>query len=401
MGPLSVALVSREYPPDVYGGAGVHVEYLARELRKLTPTRVHCFGGPRAETDVDAYAAWEALAGGDPYRAALRTLSTDLAIVPALEGADVVHTHTWYANFAGHLAKLVHQVPHVMTSHSLEPLRPWKEEQLGGGYRLSCFIEKTAIEAADAVIAVSRGMKADILATYPAVRPERVHVVHNGIDPDEYHPTPETEALRRYGIDASRPYVVFVGRITRQKGVVHLLSAARHFTPGTTLVLCAGEPDTPEIAVEVRSLVAELEAMSVPVIWIEQMLARSEVIQILAHARAFVCPSVYEPFGIVNVEAMACGVPVIASAVGGIPEIVDDGKTGFLVRFEAAKGASAGPEDPSLFARDIAQRVNELVGSPERARAMGAAGRTKAVDEFSWAEVAKKTLSLYASLTGH
>lgn len=397
---LRAALVTREYPPDVYGGAGVHVEYLARELARLISVSVHCFGAPRSEPSVRAYAAWEALAGGEPYRAALRTLSTDLAIATGLDAVDLVHTHTWYANFAGHLAKLIHRVPHVMTSHSLEPLRPWKEEQLGGGYRLSCFIEKTAIEAADAVIAVSHGMRSDILSTYPSVSPERVHVIHNGIDPDEYFPTRETDALRRYGIDPARPYVVFVGRITRQKGVVHLLSAARHFSPGTTLVLCAGEPDTPEIALEVRRLVGELEARNEPVIWIEQMIARPEVIQILAHARAFVCPSVYEPFGIVNVEAMACGVPVVASAVGGIPEVVEDGRTGLLVRFAAAEGASAGPADPEAFARDLGAAVNTLIDSPDRARAMGEAGRARALAEFSWAEVAKRTVSLYASLLG-
>lgn len=396
--PLRVALVTREYPPDVYGGAGVHVEYLARELRKLLELRVHCFGLPRSDPGVDAHPHWDALSGDEPYGAALRTVSTDLAIAARLGDAQLVHTHTWYANFAGHLAQLIHGVPHVMTSHSLEPLRPWKEEQLGGGYRLSCFIEKTAIEAANAVIAVSRGMRNDILATYPGVHPERVHVIHNGIDPDEYHPTAETEALRRYGIDASRPYVVFVGRITRQKGVVHLLAAARHFNPRVTLVLCAGEPDTPEIALEVRRIVAELEEREAPVLWIEQMLDRAEVVQILAHARAFVCPSVYEPFGIVNVEAMACGVPVVASAVGGIPEIVNHDETGYLVEFEPAPGASAGPADPDAFAREIARRVNALVDSPDLAARMGRAGRARALAEFSWHGVAKKTASLYASL---
>jgi starch synthase len=395
---LRAALLTREYPPNVYGGAGVHVEYLARELRALIALSVHCFGEPRSEAGVATYPSWDELSGGEPYLAALRTLSTDLAMAAGLGGVDLVHSHTWYANFAGHLAKLIHGVPHVLTSHSLEPLRPWKEEQLGGGYRLSCQIEKTAIEAADAVIAVSRGMRADILSCYPQVSPDRVHVIHNGIDPDEYHPTRASDALRRYGIDASRPYVVFVGRITRQKGVVHLLSAARHFDPRVTLVLCAGEPDTPEIAAEVRRLVAELEARDAPVLWIEQMIARSEVIQILAHARAFVCPSVYEPFGIVNVEAMACGVPVIASAVGGIPEIVVHDETGFLVHFEPAPGASAGPADPEAFAQALADRVNALVDTPELALAMGRAGRARALAEFSWHQVAKKTAALYASL---
>ncbi|MFO0566888.1 MAG: glycogen synthase [Polyangiaceae bacterium] len=395
---LHVALVSREYPPEVYGGAGVHVEYLARELRRLARVRVECFGRARNEESVRAHPAWDALAGNRPELAALRTMSTDLLVAAGLDGVDLVHTHTWYANFAGHLAKLLYAIPHVMTSHSLEPLRPWKEEQLAGGYRLSCFIEKLAVENADAVIGVSRGMKADILSTYPQVRPERVHVIHNGIDPDEYRPTREVDVLARYGIDPEVPYVVFVGRVTRQKGVVHLLSAARHFTPGTPLVLCAGEPDTPEIAREVRALVAELEARNEPVIWIEQMLARPEVIQILSHARVFVCPSVYEPFGIVNVEAMACGVPVVASKVGGIPEIVDHEKTGYLVDFEPVPGHSQGPRDPERFARDLAAHVNRLLADAALAQRMGENARKRALGEFSWAEVAKKTVELYASL---
>jgi alpha-maltose-1-phosphate synthase len=391
-----IALVTREYPPDVYGGAGVHVEYLSRELRRLTELEVHCFGAPRAEAGVLAHGAWEALAGTAPHLGALRTLSSDLSAAKALEGAALVHTHTWYANFAGHLAKLVYGIPHVMTSHSLEPLRPWKAEQLGGGYRLSCFIEKTAIEAADAVIAVSHGMKADILRTYPGVSDERIYVIRNGIDPDEYRPDPATDALERFGIDPSAPYVAFVGRITRQKGVVHLLDAARKFASGTTLVLCAGEPDTPEIAQEVKSRVAALESAGVPLVWIEQMLSRNEVIQILSHARVFVCPSVYEPFGLVNVEAMACGVPVVASAVGGIPEIVDAPRTGILVPFVV--GASGAPADPERFAGEIAASVNALVADPERARAMGVAGRERAVREFAWSEVAKKTSALYDAL---
>jgi len=396
--PIRAALVSREYPPDVYGGAGVHVEYLARELSKLVDLSVHCFGPPRHEAAVHGHGSWEALAGGKPHLAALRTMATDLAIAGALEGNHIVHTHTWYANFAGHLAKLLYGMPHVMTSHSLEPLRPWKKEQLGGGYELSCFIERTAVEAADAVIAVSRGMRADILRSYPAVAPERVHVIHNGIDPDEYKPTTETSVLQRYGIDPKRPYAVFVGRVTRQKGVVHLLDAAAHFDSSVQLVLCAGEPDTPEIAEEVKSRVHALEAAGGPVIWIEQMLARREIIQILSHARLFVCPSVYEPFGIVNLEAMACGLPVVASAVGGIPEIVQDGITGHLIAFEPAAGASAGPADPDAFARGLAAKVNELSQSPERARVMGEAGRERVVAEFSWNSVAGKTRDLYARM---
>jgi starch synthase len=396
--PIRAALVSREYPPDVYGGAGVHVEYLARELSKLVDLSVHCFGSARHETAVHGHGSWEVLAGGKPHLAALRTMATDLAVAAALEGTDIVHTHTWYANFAGHLAKLLYGTPHVMTSHSLEPLRPWKKEQLGGGYELSCFIERTAVESADAVIAVSRGMRDDILRSYPSVAPERVHVIHNGIDPDEYKATDEATALQRYGVDAKRPYVVFVGRVTRQKGVVHLLDAAAHFDRSVQLVLCAGEPDTPEIAEEVKMRVQSLEAAGAPIIWIEQMLARREIIQILSHATAFVCPSVYEPFGIVNLEAMACGLPVVASAVGGIPEIVQEGVTGHLVSFEPAAGASAGPADPDAFARALAAKVNALALSPDRARAMGEAGRERVVAEFSWNSVAAKTRDLYGRL---
>lgn len=398
--PIRAALVSREYPPDVYGGAGVHVEYLSRELARLVELRVHCFGQERHEDHVIAHPSWDALSGNKPHMGALRTMSTDLLIAASLEGAEIVHTHTWYANFAGHLARQLYGIPHVMTSHSLEPLRPWKEEQLGGGYRLSCAIEKTAVEAADAVVAVSKGMKRDILSTYPAVHADRVHVIHNGIDPDEYRPSPATDVLDRYGIRRDRPYAVFVGRVTRQKGVVHLLEAARHFDRSFQLVLCAGEPDTPEIAEEVRRRVSELEAAGEPLIWIEQMLARSDVVQILSHARLFVCPSVYEPFGIVNLEAMACGVPVVASAVGGIPEIVLDGQTGFLVPFTPASGSTPGPVDPEGFARALADRVNELGKDAARARAMGEAGRARVLSEFSWTEVARKTRDLYAALLG-
>jgi starch synthase len=395
---MKAALVSREFPPYVYGGAGVHVEYLARELGKLGPLEVHCFGAPRSQPGVIAHGSWEALAGGEPHLAALRTLSTDLDVVRQLCDADIVHTHTWYANFAGHLAKLTYRIPHVMTSHSLEPLRPWKEEQLGGGYRISCFIERTAIEAADAVIAVSHGMRADILRTYPAVDPQRVHVIHNGIDPNEYQPDGRTDVLTRFGIDPRKPYAVFVGRITRQKGVVHLLDAARHFVPGLSLVLCAGEPDTPEIAAEVRARVSELEARGVPLVWIEQMLARPEVIQILSHARVFVCPSVYEPFGIVNLEAMACAVPVVASAVGGIPEIVEHGQSGWLVPFEPKPGASQGPKDPERFARDLADKINHLAEHPDQAREQGARGRARVLAQFSWREIARRTHALYQRL---
>lgn len=390
MSELSVSIVTREFPPEVYGGAGVHVEYLTRELERSCRVQVHCFGKQRPPGIATAHPSWAELHGDEPYRAALATLSVDLHVVGSLAGSDVIHTHTWYANFAGHVGKLVHGARHVMTSHSLEPLRPWKAEQLGGGYALSCFIERTAIESADAVIAVSNGMKKDILSVYPNVDEARVHVIENGIDPEEYRPDPKTEVLARLGIDPARPYVVFVGRITRQKGVVHLLEAARQLPHEATLVLCAGEPDTPELATEVRTRVDELMSAGVSLVWIEKMLPRPDLIQILSHARAFVCPSVYEPFGIVNLEAMACGVPVIASAVGGIPEIVVHDQTGWLVPFESS--------DPAGFANDLALRMRELIGDPELGRRMGATGRARVLEKFSWKSVAERTKALYERL---
>jgi len=396
---MKIALLSREYPPEVYGGAGVHVEYLARELAPLVELAVHCFGAQRSMPEVaGAYQPWAALDGDAPELAALRTLSVDLLMAKAVRGTELVHTHTWYANFAGHLAKLMYGVPHVMTSHSLEPLRPWKAEQLGGGYALSSYCEKTSIEAADAVIAVSAGMRKDILAAYPAVDPARVHVIYNGIDPAQFQADPNSDVLRREGIDPNRPYVVFVGRVTRQKGIVHLLEAARYFAPEVELVLCAGEPDTKEMGVEVRALVAELERSRGPVRWIEKMMPRAELIQVLSHARAFVCPSIYEPFGIVNLEAMACGAPVVASAVGGIPEVVEDGKTGFLVHFETDGTPLGAPKDREAFARAFAARVNELVADPARAAAFGKAGRARVEALFSWSSIAKQTANLYRSL---
>jgi alpha-maltose-1-phosphate synthase len=394
-----VALLSREYPPEIYGGAGVHVEYLTRELARLVDVRVHAFGAPRTAPEVAAsYEPWSKLEGSDAYLAALRTLSVNLCMTAGLQGAALAHSHTWYANFAGRLSQLIHGIPHVMTTHSLEPLRPWKSEQLGGGYRLSSFCEQNAIEAADAVIAVSRGMKSDILRVYPAVRDERVHVIHNGIDPDEYRPDPRTDVLERRGIDPREPYVVFVGRITRQKGVVHLLEAAQSFVPSLKLVLCAGEPDTPEIAAEVKSLVSHLEQTRGGVIWIPEMMQRPELIQILSHARAFVCPSVYEPFGIVNLEAMACGAPVVASAVGGIPEIVVDGVTGLLVPLESDGGPHGTPKDRAAFARSFAERVNELALDPALSARMGKAGRERVIEHFSWRSIAEKTAALYETL---
>jgi starch synthase len=344
------------------------------------------------------YEAWQALDGEAPELAALRTLSVDLLMAKAVRGTELVHTHTWYANFAGHLAKLMYGIPHVMTSHSLEPLRPWKAEQLGGGYALSSYCERTSIEAADAVIAVSAGMRKDILAAYPSVDPARVHVIYNGIDPRQFQPDLNTNVLLREGIDPNKPYVVFVGRVTRQKGIVHLLEAARYFAPEVELVLCAGEPDTKEMGAEVRGLVRELERSRGPVRWIEKMMSRPDLIQLLSHARVFACPSIYEPFGIVNLEAMACGAPVVASAVGGIPEVVEDGKTGFLVHFEPDGTPLGAPRDRDAFARAFAARVNELVADPERAKAFGRAGRARVEKTFSWSAIAKQTADLYRSL---
>ncbi|NKQ24117.1 glycogen synthase [Streptomyces galbus] len=383
---MRVGLLTREYPPDVYGGAGVHVEFLARELRSLVDLDVHCWGELTAREKAEGvlrHRPWSALDGAND---ALRTFSVDLSMAAALEGRDLVHSHTWYANLGGHLAKMLHGIPHVMTAHSLEPLRPWKAEQLGGGYTLSGWAERTAVESADAVVAVSGAMRTDILDCYPALDPARVHVVHNGIDTALYRPDHGTDALARIGVDPDRPYVLFVGRITRQKGVPHLLRAVRHLDPATQVVLCAGAPDTPEIDREFRELFEELSRARDGVHWIPRMLPRPEVIQLLTHATVFVCPSVYEPLGIVNLEAMACGTPVVASRVGGIPEVVEDGRTGLLVDLD---------DTGEAFEAALARALDEVTGDPERARRMGEAGRARAVEEFGWDAVARRTVGLY------
>ncbi|MGV9571824.1 glycogen synthase [Streptomyces nigra] len=379
---MRVGLLTREYPPDVYGGAGVHVEFLARELRELVDLEVHCWGEGRT-VGVRRHRPWPVL---DTANDALRTFSVDLAMAAALDGRELIHSHTWYANLAGHLGKLQYGIPHVLTAHSLEPLRPWKAEQLGGGYALSSWAERTAVESADAVIAVSGAMREDILGCYPALDPDRVHVVHNGIDTALYRPDPRTDALARFGLDADRPYVLFVGRITRQKGVPQLLRAVRHIDPAVQVVLCAGAPDTPEIDREFRDLYEELSRVRAGVHWIPQMLPRPEVIQLLTHAAVFVCPSVYEPLGIVNLEAMACGTPVVASRVGGIPEVVEDGVTGLLVP----------PDDD--FEAGLARALDAVAGDPEAARRMGEAGRERAVGEFGWDAVARRTVRLYGEI---
>lgn len=392
---MRVDLLTREYPPEVYGGAGVHVEYLARELRRLADVQVRCFGAPRDGVGVSAYRVPGGLEGAN---AALGVLGVDLEIAAGCEGSDVVHSHTWYANMAGHVAKLLHGVPHVMTTHSLEPLRPWKAEQLAGGYELSRWVERTAVEAADAVIAVSAGMRADVLRCYPEVDPGKVHVIHNGIDTEEYHPDLAPDLIARQNLDPDRPIVLFVGRITRQKGLPHLLHAARAFDPEAQLVLCASAPDTPQIAEEVSGLIDGLKADRSHVHWISEVLPRKELVQLISHAAVFVCPSVYEPMGIVNLEAMACETAVVATATGGIPEVVADGETGILVPIDQVDDGTGTPRNAEKFAGDIAQAVNSLLRDPGRAQAMGKAGRERAVSHFSWTEIAHRTYDLYASL---
>jgi alpha-maltose-1-phosphate synthase len=396
---MRVALLTREYPPEVYGGAGVHVEYLARELVSRVDLTVHCWGADRPDPAVHAHRPWDALAGGEPHLAALQAMSVDLVMAAGVEGADVAHSHTWYAQFGGHLAKLTYGIGHVATVHSLEPLRPWKAEQLGGGYALSSFCERVALEGADAVIAVSEGSKRDILACYPAIDEERVHVVYNGIDTAEYSPDPNTDVLERLGVDPGRPSVVFVGRITRQKGVPLLVRAAAHFDPSAQLVLCAGAPDTPEIGAEVAAGVQQLQSSRDGIFWIDQMLPKTDVIQLLSHATVFACPSIYEPLGIVNLEAMACEAAVVASATGGIVEVVVDAETGFLVPLEQAPG-EIDPIDPDAFARAFAERVNRLIADPELAQMMGQAGRRRVIEHFAWPAIADQTLGVYRSLTG-
>jgi starch synthase len=395
---MRVGLLTREYPPEVYGGAGVHVEYLARELARRVELSVHAWGHPDGTAaPATGHAPWDALTGSAPHLAALRAVSIDLSMTAAVEGVHLVHSHTWYANLAGHLAKLVYGIPHVATVHSLEPLRPWKAEQLGGGYAMSSWCERTALEAADAVIAVSAENRRDILRVYPDVDPARVGVVYNGIDAEEYTADPGVDVLERYGVDPDRPIVLFVGRITRQKGVGHLARAARSIDPAAQVVLCAGAPDTPEIEAEVASLV-EAAAQVRDVRWISGMLTNREKIQMLSHATVFVCPSIYEPLGIVNLEAMACGAAVVGTRTGGIPEVVVEGETGLLVPLEIGDPATREPADPDAFAAGIAERVNELLADPDRARAFGAAGRERAVRAFSWSAIADQVTELYREL---
>lgn len=392
---MRVDMITKEYPPEIYGGAGVHVAELVKALRPHVDVQVRAFGSERDEQGTNSYRTPLELASANP---ALQTLGTDLVMVPDIAGADIVHSHTWYANFAGHLASQLHGIPHVLTAHSLEPLRPWKAEQLGGGYVVSSGIERLAYENADAIIAVSAGMRADILRSYPQVDPDRVRVIHNGIDVEAWHPVDNPDFVRDQGIDPDRPSIVFVGRITRQKGLPYLLRAAAFLPPEVQLVLCAGAPDTAEIMAEVQSGVRALQQSRDGVVWIERMLPRDQLSAILSAATTFVCPSVYEPLGIVNLEAMACGAAVVGTATGGIPEVVDDGVTGRLVPIEQLQDGTGTPVDPDRFVTDLAAVLTEVAMDPDRAGAYGAAGRERAAQEFSWAAIADTTRSLYTEL---
>ena len=394
---MRVDILSKEYPPEVYGGAGVHVAELVRALRARgdVDARVQAFGAPRDEAGTTSYADLAELAGAN---AALRTLGVDLAIAAGCEGTDLVHSHTWYANFAGHVAALLHGVPHVISAHSLEPLRPWKAEQLGGGYAVSSWVERTAYLAADAVIAVSSAMRDDVLAAYAEIDPARVHVVHNGIDTDDWAPRHDLDRVRELGVDPDRPSVVFVGRITRQKGLPLFLRACGQLPPDVQIVLCAGAPDTPEIEAEVVGLVEELARTRTGVLWIREMLPRPDVVALLTAATVFACPSIYEPLGIVNLEAMACETAVVATATGGIPEVVVDGETGRLVPIAQATDGTGTPMQPEQYVADFAAALTEVLADPARAEAMGKAGRQRAIDAFSWGAIADRTMEIYRSL---
>ncbi len=398
---MRIGILTNEYPPNVYGGAGVHVEYLSRELARLIDVDVRTFGSQDETAGAlrvrGFAAAHDVTALPETLRPVMAALSRNLSFLTDPVDADVVHAHTWYAQAAAVLAKLAYAIPLVVTTHSLEPLRPWKREQLGGGYEVSSWIERTAIELADAVIAVSRETRADVLRLFD-VPPARVHVIHNGIDTDEYRPQASTAALDRFGIDPSVPYVLFVGRVTRQKGIVHLVRAIRHLDPGIGVVLCAGAPDTPEVAAEMEAGVAAVQATRPNVVWIPEMVDKPTVRELYSHAAVFACPSVYEPFGIINLEAMACETAVVATAVGGIPEVVVPGETGVLVPFDPSAADPMVPADSEAFERDLAAAISGLVGDPARRDAMGKAGRRRAVESFGWPSIAAQTVDLYRSL---
>ncbi|MEO2119079.1 MAG: glycogen synthase [Microbacterium sp.] len=403
---MRVDIVTKEYPPEIYGGAGVHVAELVKALRALPASeapgaapldvQVRAFGADRDEAGTTSYVTPAELRGAN---AAIQTMGTDLLIVDDVAGAAVVHSHTWYANFAGHVAGLLHGIPHIVTAHSLEPLRPWKAEQLGGGYAVSSEIERTAYHGAAAIVAVSEGMRADILRSYPDLDPATVRVIYNGIDTEQWHPVEDAETLAALGIDPTRPSIVFVGRITRQKGLPYLLRAAERLDPEVQLILCAGAPDTPEILAEVEGLVRGLQETRDGVVWIDRHLSRHELCVALTAATTFVCPSIYEPLGIVNLEAMACGAAVVGTATGGIPEVVADGVTGRLVPIEQVTDGTGTPLDPEAFVADLARVLGEVVSDREMAKEYGRAGRERAVTEFSWQRIAEQTAALYAEVT--
>ncbi len=405
---VRVDLLTREYPPNVYGGAGVHVAELSAVLRQSLDVRVRCFTGKGGAAEGDGVTEYPVPSELSAANAALSTFGVDLAMADDVAGADLVHSHTWYANLAGHLGGLLHGIPHVVSAHSLEPLRPWKAEQLGGGYALSSWAERTAYEGAAGIIAVSAGMRADILRCYPQVDPDRVHVVHNGIDLSGWQrPEPGSAAaeaaqatVRAIGIDPDRPAVVFVGRITRQKGLPYFLRAAESLPPEVQLVLCAGAPDTPEIEAEVRGLVETLSRTRSGVFWISRMLPRDELVAVLASGTVFACPSVYEPLGIVNLEAMAVGLPVVGTATGGIPEVVDDGVTGVLVPIDQAQDGTGTPLDPDRFVADLAAALTAVVSDPQRAAAMGVAARRRVEEHFSWDAIGDRTVEVYRTVLG-
>ena len=402
---MRVDIVTKEYPPEIYGGAGVHVAELVKALRALPASeapgaapldvQVRAFGADRDEAGTTSYVTPAELRGAN---AAIQTMGTDLLIVDDVAGAAVVHSHTWYANFAGHVAGLLHGIPHIVTAHSLEPLRPWKAEQLGGGYAVSSEIERTAYHGAAAIVAVSEGMRADILRSYPDLDPATVRVIYNGIDTEQWHPVEDAETLAALGIDPTRPSIVFVGRITRQKGLPYLLRAAERLDPEVQLILCAGAPDTPEILAEVEGLVRGLQETRDGVVWIDRHLSRHELCVALTAATTFVCPSIYEPLGIVNLEAMACGAAVVGTATGGIPEVVTDGVTGRLVPIEQVTDGTGTPLDPEAFVADLARVLGEVVSDREMAKEYGRAGRERATTEFSWQRIAEQTAALYAEV---
>lgn len=394
---MRVDVLTKEYPPEIYGGAGVHVSEIVRALRRRgdLDVRVRCFGSPRDEPGTTAYPDLRQLAGAN---AALQTMGVDLTMAADCGGTDLVHSHTWYANFAGHTAALLGGVPHVITAHSLEPLRPWKAEQLGGGYRVSSYLEKSAYTSAAGIIAVSAAMKQDIITAYPSIDEARVRVVHNGIDSAEWAPRADDDVVTRHGIDPTRRSVIFVGRITRQKGLPHFLESVALLPDDVQVILCAGAPDTPAIEAEVEERITQLRATRSGIVWVREMLPRHELIALLTTASVFVCPSVYEPLGIVNLEAMACELPVVATATGGIPEVVVDGATGWLVPIEQVHDGTGTPVDPDRFARDLAAVLVIALDDPVEARARGAAGRRRAVEHFSWTTIADRTREVYRSV---